>query len=180
VLHYSPTSSTEKKIKAFEKKIKNNKVKDHSYYEDVNFIYEIKSFLIVDRALTDNFRDMQLKNNMKLFLITILESVFYMIVEEQRVNVKHRYEFLEHSLKYMKDHLAEFEDSPLLMIKVAVESDHCVYIQRYDNAMEAEWKLKKDTLFDIIECLSDETIQAWETYYRNNEDAYFEGDNNEE
>ena len=107
---------TEKKIKAFEKKIKNNKVKDHSYYEDVNFIYEIKSFLIVDRALTDNFRDMQLKNNMKLFLITILESVFYMIVEEQRVNVKHRYEFLEHSLKYMKDHLAEFEDSPLLMI----------------------------------------------------------------
>lgn len=107
---------TEKKIKAFEKKIKNNKAKDHSYYEDVNFIYEIKSFLIVDRALTDNFRDMQLKNNMKLFLITILESVFYMIVEEQRVNVKHRYEFLEHSLKYMKDHLAEFEDSPLLMI----------------------------------------------------------------
>ena len=107
---------TEKKVRAFEKKIKTNKVKDHSYYEDVNFIYEIKSFLIVDRALTDNFREMQLKNNMKLFLITILESIFYMIVEEQRVNVKHRYEFLEHCLIYMKDHLAEFEDSPLLMI----------------------------------------------------------------
>ena len=107
---------TEKKVRAFEKKIKTNKVKDHSYYEDVNFIYEIRSFLIVDRALTDNFREMQLKNNMKLFLITILESIFYMIVEEQRVNVKHRYEFLEHCLIYMKDHLAEFEDSPLLMI----------------------------------------------------------------
>lgn len=107
---------TEKKIRAFEKKIKTNKARDHSYYEDVNFIYEVKSFLIVDRALTDNFRDVQLNNTMKLFLITILESLFYMIVEEQRVNVKHRYEFLKHSLKYMRDHLSEFEDSPLLMI----------------------------------------------------------------
>ncbi|MBK9229225.1 MAG: hypothetical protein IPL67_19730 [Ignavibacteria bacterium] len=51
------------------KKIKTIKVKEHSYYEDINFIYEIKSFLIVDKALTDNFRDMQLKNTIKLFLI---------------------------------------------------------------------------------------------------------------
>lgn len=87
------------------------------------------------------------------------------------------YDLLEKGCYYL---VKEKEDSQLLMIKIAVISDHCVYVQRYDNAMEAEWKLKKDPIFDIIECLSDETIQAWETYYRNNEDAYFEGDNGEE
>jgi hypothetical protein len=107
---------TDKKIRSFEKEIGTRKMKDHTYYEDINFIYEIKSFLVVDKALTDNFRDKQLNNTMKLFLITILENVFYMIVEEQRVNVKHRYDFLKHSLEYMKDHQAEFKDSPLLMI----------------------------------------------------------------
>lgn len=93
---------TEKKIRAFEKKIKSRKAKDHSYYEDINFIFEIKSFLIVDKALTDNFRDKQLKNTIKLFLISILENVFYMIVEEQRVNVKHNYDFLKHSWNMLR------------------------------------------------------------------------------
>jgi hypothetical protein len=107
---------TDKKIRAYAKKIKSGNFKDHSYYEDINFIYEIKSFLIVDKALTDNFRDMQISNTIKLFLISILEDAFYMIVEEQRVNVKHRYDFLKHSLEYMRNNLNEFEDSPLLMI----------------------------------------------------------------
>jgi len=107
---------TEKKIRAFEKNSKANKFKDHGYFEDLNFIYEIKSFLIVDKALTDNFRDKQLNNTIKLFLISIMENVFYMIVEEQRVNVKHRYDFLKHSLEYMKNYIGEFEDSHLLMI----------------------------------------------------------------
>lgn len=107
---------TKKKIKVFEKKIKSNKAKDHNYYEDINFIYEIKSFLIVDKALTDGFRNMQLGNTIKLFLIKIMEDAFYMIVEEQRVNVKHKYDFLKYNLEYIKNHQAEFEDSPLLMI----------------------------------------------------------------
>ncbi|MDZ4711499.1 MAG: hypothetical protein SGI89_04155 [bacterium] len=105
-----------KKINSFEKKIKSNKARDHNYYEDINFVYEVKSFLIVDKALTDNFRELQLDNTIKLFLITIMEDVFYLMVEEQRVNVKHRYDFLKHILEYMKGHKAEFEDSPLLMI----------------------------------------------------------------
>lgn len=110
------TEITEKKIRAFEKKVKSVKVREHRYYEDVNFIYEIRSFLVVDRSLTDDFRDMQLKNTIKLFLISVLENVFYMIVEEQRVNVKHRYDFVKHTLKYIQAHQSEFEDSPLLMI----------------------------------------------------------------
>lgn len=107
---------TEKKIRAFEKRVKSNKAKDHVYYEDINFIYEIRSFLIVDRALTDSFRDLQLGNTIKLFLITIMEGAFYMIVEEQRVNVKHRYDFLKLSLGYMENHISDFKESPLLMI----------------------------------------------------------------
>jgi len=99
-----------KKINSFEKKIKSNKARDHNYYEDINFVYEVKSFLIVDKALTDNFRELQLDNTIKLFLITIMEDVFYLMVEEQRVNVKHRYDFLKHILEYMKGHKAEFED----------------------------------------------------------------------
>lgn len=107
---------TEKKIRAFEKKVKTNRAKDHSYYEDINFIYEIRSFLIVDKSLTDSFRDSQFNNIIRLFLITLMEDSFYMIIEEQRVKVKHRYDFLKHSLEYMKKHLPEFEDSPLLII----------------------------------------------------------------
>ena len=45
--------------------------------------------------------------------------------------------------------------------------------------METVWKLKKDNLHDIIECLSDETVKSWEEYYRSNEDAFYEGDDEE-
>ena len=57
----------------------------------------------------------------------------------------------------------EKEDSPITLIKVAVESDHCLFIQRFDDPTETEWKLKKDQLADIIECLSDEAVKAWES-----------------
>jgi hypothetical protein len=106
----------EKKVKSFEKRINLNKVKDHGYYEDQNFIYEIKSFLIVDKTLTDSFRKEQMQNTMKLFMITLMESSFYLIVEEQRVKIKHSFDFLKHILEYIKNNLSDFEDSPLLMI----------------------------------------------------------------
>lgn len=87
------------------------------------------------------------------------------------------YDLLENGCYYL---VKDKEDSPLALIKVVVESDHCLFIQRYDNDMEAEWKLKKDGLFDIVECLSDETVKAWEEYFRNNEDAYYKGGDEEE
>jgi len=71
------------------------------------------------------------------------------------------------------------EDSPVTLIKVAVETDHCLFIQRYDDPMETEWKLKKDSLFDIIECLSDEAVKAWEVHFVQNKDAFFEEDEDE-
>ena len=73
----------------------------------------------------------------------------------------------------------EKEDSPIILIKVAVETDHCLFIQRFDDLLATEWKLRKDPLFDIIECLSDEKVKEWEEHYRSNADAYYEDDEEE-
>lgn len=86
------------------------------------------------------------------------------------------YDLLENTCYYL---VKEKEDSPITMIKVAVESDHCLFIQRFDDPMETAWKLKKDPLHDIIECLSDEAVKAWEEHYKRNEDAYYEDDEEE-
>jgi len=76
----------------------------------------MKSFLLVDKTLTDNFRNDQIINTIKLFILTLMENSFYLRVEEQRVKIKHDFEFLKYSLEYIKYHLKEFDDSPLLMI----------------------------------------------------------------
>ena len=60
-----------------------------------------------------------------------------------------------------------------------METDHCLFIQRFDDLMATEWKLRKDPLFDIIECLSDEKVKEWEEHYRSNADAYYEDDEEE-
>lgn len=72
------------------------------------------------------------------------------------------------------------EDSPVTLIKVAVTSDHCLFIQRYDDPMETEWKLKKDTLFDIVECLSDSVVKAWEEQFLGSKNPFYEDDSSEE
>jgi hypothetical protein len=86
------------------------------------------------------------------------------------------YDLLEAGCHYL---IREKEDSPITLIKVAVESDHCLFIQRFDNPTETEWKLKKDSLHDIVECLTDETVKEWEEHYRSSEDAYYEEDDDE-
>ena len=78
------------------------------------------------------------------------------------------YDLLENGCYYL---VKEKNDSPITLIKVAVESDHCLFIQRFDDPTETEWKLKKDALHDIIECLSDEAVKAWEEHYKSNEDG---------
>lgn len=87
------------------------------------------------------------------------------------------YDLLETGCYYL---VKEQEDSPITLIKVAVESDHCLFIQRFDDPTETEWKLKKDSLADIIECLSDEAVKAWEEHYKSTEDAYYEEDDDDE
>ncbi len=157
------TVITEKKIRAFEKRIRPVKVKDHTYYEDINFIYEIRSFLVVDRSLTDNFRDIQLRNTIRLFLISVFENLFYMIIEEQRVNVKHRYDFVKHALEYMQTHQHEFEDSPLLMIyfhlsncflseKSEYSDDHLKTAKKYFRKhFSALTKIDKKNIYSVMQ-----------------------------
>ena len=86
------------------------------------------------------------------------------------------YDLLETGCYYL---VKEKEDSPIILIKVAVETDHCLFIQRFDDLLATEWKLRKDPLFDIIECLSDETVKAWEAHFMNGQDAFFRGDEEE-
>ncbi|HMU47628.1 MAG TPA: hypothetical protein PKC72_14760 [Chitinophagaceae bacterium] len=86
------------------------------------------------------------------------------------------YDLLETGCYYL---IREKEDSAITLIKVAVETDHCLFVQRFDDPTETEWKLKKDPLHDIIECLSDEAVKDWEQHYKSNEDAYYEDDDEE-
>ena len=86
------------------------------------------------------------------------------------------YDLLETGCYYL---VKEKEDSPVTLIKVSMESDHCLFIQRFDDLTKTEWKLKKDTLHDIIECLSDNAVKEWEEQYQSNQDAYYEEDDDE-
>lgn len=106
----------EKKIKSFEKKIGEIKARDQEYYLNKSFIYEMKSFLVVDKTLTDSFRNEQISSIINLFMITLMENSFYLRVEEQRVAIKHSFGFLKNALIYIKNNIEDFKDSPLLMI----------------------------------------------------------------
>lgn len=86
------------------------------------------------------------------------------------------YDLLETGCYYL---VKEKEDSPVTLIKVSMESDHCLFIQRFDDLTKTEWKLKKDALQDIIECLSDEAVKEWEEQFQSNQDAYYEEDDEE-
>lgn len=83
------------------------------------------------------------------------------------------YGLLEPGCYYL---VQEKEDSPIELIKATVESDHCMYILKYQDELLTGWKRKNDMLYDIIECLSDEMVEAWEKHYNNNEESYYEGD----
>lgn len=78
------------------------------------------------------------------------------------------YDLLEKGCHYL---IREKQDDPITLIKVAVETDHCLFIQRFDDPTLTEWKLKKDSLADIIECLTDEAVKEWEEHYTS-EDVY--------
>lgn len=81
------------------------------------------------------------------------------------------YELLEAGCYYL---VQETSDSPLAMIRVNVESDHCMYISTYGDGETVAWKKKTDPIYDIVELLSDNVVKQWESLYNNNEDAYYE------
>jgi len=132
----------EKKIRLLEKKMNTEKSKDHNYYTNKVFIYEAKSFLLVDKTLTDNFRKEQLSSTVKLFMITIMEFYFYLIVEEQRVKIKHDFDFLRLMLNYLKSHLNDFKESPLLIIF------YYLLLSFFEEDKDEEYFFKAKELFD--------------------------------
>jgi len=110
------TELMDKKIRLFEKKINLEKSKDQDYYMNRLFIYNMKAALRTDKTLTESFLPDEILNKIKILLITVMESYFHLIIEEQRVKIRHNFVFLKHTLDYLKDHLDEFKDSPLLII----------------------------------------------------------------
>ena len=83
------------------------------------------------------------------------------------------YGLLEPGCYYL---VQEKENAPIELINVAVESDHCMYVFRYNDETVTAWRRKNDPVHDIIECLSDDKVAAWEKQYNSNEDAYHEED----
>jgi len=83
------------------------------------------------------------------------------------------YGLLEPGCYYL---VQETEEASVTMIKVVMETDHCMYVFHYGDEIVTGWKRKADPLQDIIECLTDEMIESWQKHYNNSEDAYYEED----
>ena len=86
------------------------------------------------------------------------------------------YDLMETGCYYL---VKEKEDSAITLIKVALETDSCLFIQKFEDPTDTEWKMKKDPLFDIIECLTDTAVKDWELHYKSSEDAYTEEDDDD-
>jgi hypothetical protein len=72
------------------------------------------------------------------------------------------YALLEPGCYYL---IREKKDGVISLIRINVESDHCVFISRYQEEEILEWKKKTDPIHDIIELLSDEAVAAWKAAY---------------
>ncbi|WEK33468.1 MAG: hypothetical protein P0Y53_13335 [Candidatus Pseudobacter hemicellulosilyticus] len=83
------------------------------------------------------------------------------------------YALLESGYHYL---VQEKEESPVTLIKITVETDHCLYVTRYGETPVMEWKKKNDPIFEILELLSDDKVQEWQSVYNDSEDAYYEED----
>jgi hypothetical protein len=86
------------------------------------------------------------------------------------------YGLLEPGCYYL---VQEKADSPISLIKIASESDYCLYVFNYDDQLTTGWKRRTDGIHDIIECLSDRAVNEWEKQYNSNEDAYQEEEDEE-
>jgi hypothetical protein len=72
------------------------------------------------------------------------------------------YALLEPGCYYL---VQEKKESPISLIRINVESDHCVFISRFQDDEVLEWKRKADPILDIIELLSDDAVAKWEEAY---------------
>jgi hypothetical protein len=66
--------------------------------------------------------------------------------------------------------IQEKENTPLSLIRINMNSDHCVFISQYGDEEKLIWKRKSDPILDIVELLDDKAVEAWEATY--NKDAF--------
>ncbi|HVE60723.1 MAG TPA: hypothetical protein VNA26_02820 [Chitinophagaceae bacterium] len=83
------------------------------------------------------------------------------------------YGLLETGCYYL---VQEKTESPINLVKVTNETDHCMYVFFYGDEMVTGWKRKTDPIYDIIECLTDEAVEEWEKHYNDNQGAFREED----
>lgn len=69
------------------------------------------------------------------------------------------YALLELGCYYL---IQEKKEDSITLIRVNVETDHCMFISSFPEQEILMWKRKTDPIFDIIELLSDEAVTAWE------------------
>ena len=79
------------------------------------------------------------------------------------------YALLEKNCYYL---IQETEESPVSLIKVNLETEQCMYVSRYADELVNEWKKKGDSIFDILELVSDDKIKDWESIYNDNQGSY--------
>jgi hypothetical protein len=92
-------------------------------------------------------------------------------IKIKKEGAMYSYALLEPGCYYL---LQDKEETPVSLIKVTVQTYHCLFISKYGEPMVTEWRRKNEEIHDIVECLTDEAVKSWETYY--NEDAYQEED----
>lgn len=168
------TGLLNKKIEAFEKEIEKKKLKDQEYYSNKLFVYEIKSFLTVDMTLTDSFRKDHISSLIKFFLISIMETSFHLVIEEQRVKIKHDFTFLKYILKYVKSNLDKFQDVPLLMIFYYLwmgffEDESEINFGKARNIFKLNFdtltQIDKKNIYSVMQTYYDNKIKEGETGY---------------
>ena len=86
------------------------------------------------------------------------------------------YELLEEGCYYL---VREDKDQPIELIKIGLITDHAVFVQYCNDAWKTAWKLKKDPIADIIECLTDAAVKTWETQFYEGTDAFHENEDDE-
>ncbi|GAA4324877.1 hypothetical protein [Flaviaesturariibacter amylovorans] len=85
------------------------------------------------------------------------------------------YGLLEPGCYYL---VQEKKDDSIKLIKVATETDHCLYVFYYEDQLVTGWRKKGDPIHDIVECLTDDHVASWEKAYNDNQeqDSYQEED----
>jgi len=83
------------------------------------------------------------------------------------------YALLETGCYYL---IQEKQDSAISLIRITMETDHCMFVTSYGEAPLMEWKKKTDTIHDILELMDDGKVKEWESIYNDNQDAYYEED----